>query len=501
MNRRKFLLSSASFAGAASMIPFARLAHAAGPFTDYKALICLYMYGGNDGHNTIIPLGSEYAAYAAARGGLTMRNSIDAASDNPNDLIFKRPLNAITPSNVSGRSFALHTSLKKTAALFNAGKAAVVANVGPLIYPTSRAQFQSGTIALPPQLFSHSDQETYWQTLASDLSQTGWGGRMADLMEAAKVNGNSPMPVGTSLSGSTPWLRAQLAIPHVLNTYTPEPIRAYRSNDVFCTVCPKSQEVFENQIIKVRVNKFEEAYGDVMARAIDTQRFISGALEVVPTFRSDFPGTAADALPLSNPAKPGLAQVSGTVQNGLADQLRMVARVIAARSGLVATGGITPKRQIFFVSIGGFDSHGESYEDHAKLLGAIDGAVGAFQAKMDGLGLGANVTLFTASEFGRTLESNGGGSDHGWGNHHFVVGGAVQGGKFYGAPGSNGFPTVAVGTSTDVGEGRLLPTISADEYAATLGRWFGLSTDELKTVLPNLNNFQQFANFNVGFLG
>jgi uncharacterized protein (DUF1501 family) len=135
------------------------------------------------------------------------------------------------------------------------------------------------------------------------------------------------------------------------------------------------------------------------------------------------------------------------------------------------------------------------------LMAAIDGAVGAFQAKMEALNVAPNVTLFTASEFGRTLESNGEGSDHGWGSHHFVVGGAVQGGKLYGAPGSNGFPVVALGTNTDIGEGRLLPTITTDEYAATLGRWFGLSETELKILLPNLNNFQQFAGFNVGFLG
>jgi uncharacterized protein (DUF1501 family) len=239
----------------------------------------------------------------------------------------------------------------------------------------------------------------------------------------------------------------------------------------------------------------------VLARAIDTQRFISAKLAAIPTFRADFPGTGADLLPLADPANPGLAESNDNVQNRLADQLRMVARIIAARKTLRAPNNTLPTRQIFYVSIGGFDNHGAEYETHAKLLAAIDSAVAAFYAKMDALGDAQNVTLFTASEFGRTLESNGEGSDHGWGSHHFVVGGAVQGGKFYGAPGSNGFPLVALNTATDIGEGRLLPTISTEEYAATLGRWFGLSETELKTVLPNLSNFQQFAGFNVGFMG
>jgi uncharacterized protein (DUF1501 family) len=503
MNRRKFILDAARFAGATSLIPFARLAHGAGPFTDYKALVCLYMYGGNDCHNTIIPLGNEYATYAAARAGLAMPNSTNIAADNPANSIFKRPLNAITPSNVSGRSFALHTNLKKTAALFNAGKAAVVSNVGPLIQPTTKAQFLGETVALPPQLFSHSDQEVYWQSLSNTIDQTGWGGRFADLMEAARTNGNSPLAIGTTVSGDTPFLRGETAIPYSISPYGPQPIRAYRSWDAYagCNTCPDTQRIFENRIVATRVNRYEDAYGDVLARAIDTQRFISGGMDTTPTFRSDFPGTGGDVLPLNDPAKPGTAQHDGVLQNRLADQLRMVARIIASRDKLVAPNGVTPKRQVFFVSIGGFDTHGANYEDQTNLLAAIDGAVGAFQAKMEALNIAQNVTLFTASEFGRTLESNGEGSDHGWGSHHFVVGGAVQGGKFYGTPTAGNFPLVALNTATDVGEGRLLPTISVEEYAATLGRWFGISETELKIVLPNLNNFQQFANFNVGFMG
>ncbi len=502
MNRRKFILNAARFAGATSMLPFARLAHAVGPFNDYKALVCLYMYGGNDSHNTVIPLGSEYAAYAAARAGLAMPNSTNIATDNPANSIFTRPLNAIAPLNISGRTFALHTSLKKTAGLFNAGKAAVVSNVGPMIQPTSKAQFQGESVALPPQLFSHSDQEVYWQTLGA-FDQSGWGGRFADLMEAARTNGNSPLAIATTVSGDTPFLRGETSLPYSISPYGPGPIRAYRSWDAYagCAACPNTQSVFENQIVATRVNRFEDAYGDVLARAIDTQRFISGGMESTPTFRSDFPGTGADVLPLADPAKPGNAQHDGALQNRLADQLRMVARLIAARGNLIAPNGVSPKRQVFFVSIGGFDSHGANYEDHAQLLSAIDSAVAAFQAKMEALNIAQNVTLFTASEFGRTLESNGEGSDHGWGGHHFVVGGAVQGGKFYGTPSAGNFPLVALNTATDVGEGRLLPTISVEEYAATLGRWFGISETELKIVLPNLNNFQQFANFNVGFLG
>jgi uncharacterized protein (DUF1501 family) len=503
MKRRDFLLHTARFAAATAAIPYARLAYGLGPFTDYKALVCLYMYGGNDSHNTIIPLGSEYAAYARARAGLAMANRTDAAADNPDNAIFTRPLNSISPTNVSGRSFALHTSLKRTAALFNAGKVAVVSNVGTMIQPTSKAQFQSESVPLPPQLFSHSDQENYWQSLSGSLTQSGWGGRMADLIEASGVNGNTPFAAAASIAGDTAILRGETSVPFSMSPYGPQAIQAFRFWNAYsgCTNCPDTQRVFENRIIAARTNRFEEAYGDAVARAMDTQRFLSNGLDVTPTFRGDFPGTGADVLPLADPAKPGLAQHDGTLQNPLADQLRMVARLIAARNRFVSPNGVTPKRQVFFVAIGGFDNHGAEYATHAQLLAAIDGAVASFQAKMENLGMSQNVTLFTASEFGRTLESNGEGSDHGWGGHHLVVGGAVQGGKFYGGVGAGNFPVVALNTATDVGEGRLLPTIAVEEYAATLGRWFGLSTTELRTLLPNLNNFQQFTNHNVGFLG
>ncbi len=494
MDRRSFLKSSAGFAGTAGLLPYARLAHAAGPYNDYKALVCLFMYGGNDNHNTIIPLGTEYAGYKTARSALAMINSTDVAADVPTASIFTRPLNAIAPTNTPGRSFALHTSLKKTAGLFNAGKVAVVSNVGPLVQPTTKAQFGNGAVPVPPQLFSHSDQQAYWQSLNTDLSISGWGGRMADVMAAGSVNGTSPLSMGISLAGSAPFLRANQAVPYSLSPAGPIKITSYRSWDNWNATRPSPQLIFEDQVAVARVNKYEDAYGDVLARSVDTEAYISTRLEVVPTYRADFPGTAADGA-IADAAKPGLAPRSGEVTNALADQLRMVARMIKARSTMGA------KRQIYFVSIGGFDNHGAEYEKHAKLLSAIDNAVAAFQAKMEANGDGANVTLFTASDFGRTLRSNGEGSDHGWGSHHFVVGGAVQGGKFYGAPGINNFPDVSMGTNVDVGQGRLLPTISSDEYAATLGTWFGLSKTELEGVLPNLNKFQQFTNYKIGFLG
>ncbi len=494
MDRRAFIKSTAGFAGAASLIPYARLAHAAGPFDDYKALVCLFMYGGNDCHNTVIPLGGEYADYKTARTVLAMSNDTNVAADVATNNIFTRPVNPLTVSNVSGRSFALHTNLKKTAELFNAGKVAFVNNVGPLVRPTTKTQFTNGGIALPPQLFSHSDQQAYWQSLSNDLGVSGWGGRMADVMFAGNVNGTSPLSLSISLAGSAPYLRANDAVPYSLSPSGAIKIRSYRSWDNWATTRPNPQAVFEDQVVAARTNKFEDAYGDMLARSIDTEIFVSSKLETIPTYRADFPGTAADGT-IADPAKPGLAPRSGQVSNRLADQLRMVARMIAARTAM----GV--KRQIYFVSIGGFDNHGADYDKHAGLMSAMDSAVHAFQTKLEALAISDKVTLFSASDFGRTLKSNGEGSDHGWGGHYFVVGGAVQGGKFYGAPGTNGFPAVSTGTTTDVGQGRLLPTISSDEYAATLGRWFGLSKTELEGVFPNLNQFQQFTNYNVGFLG
>jgi uncharacterized protein (DUF1501 family) len=493
MDRRSFIKSTAGFAGSAGLLPYARLAHAAGPYDDYKALVCLFMYGGNDSHNTIIPLGTEYAGYKTARSTLAMSNSTDVAADVATNSIFTRPLNAIAPSNTPGRSFALHTSLKKTAVLFNAGKVAVVSNVGPMVQPITKAQFANGATPVPPQLFSHSDQQAYWQSLNTDLSISGWGGRMADVMAAGSVNGTSPLSIGISLAGSAPFLRANQAVPYSLSPSGPIKINSYRSWDNWNATRPNPQAIFDEQVIIARTNKFEDAYGDVLARSVDTEAYISTRLEVVPTYRADFPGTAADGT-IADATKPGLAPRVGNVTNQLADQLRMVARMIKARSTMGA------KRQIYFVSIGGFDNHGAEYEKHAKLLASIDDAVAAFQAKMEANSDGTNVTLFTASDFGRTLRSNGEGSDHGWGSHHFVVGGAVQGGKFYGTS-TSVFPEVTMGTITDVGQGRLLPTISSDEYAATLGTWFGLSKSELEGVLPNLSKFQQFTNYKIGFLG
>jgi uncharacterized protein (DUF1501 family) len=493
MDRRDFLKYSAGFAGSAGLLPFSRLAHAAGPYNDYKALVCLFMYGGNDCHNTIIPLGSEYAAYKAGRSILAMANRTDAAADVATDSIFTRPLNAINVSNVSGRSFALHTNFKQMAALFNQGKVAFVNNVGPMIQPTSKAQFSNSSVPLPPQLFSHSDQQAYWQSLTTDLNASGWGGRMADLLMLGNVNGNSPLSPSISIAGTTPFLRTNRAVPYSISPGGATKINAYRSWDNWSPARPNPQSIFDEQVVMARVNRYEDAYGDALARSVDTEIFLSNKLEVIPTYRADFPGTAADGT-IADPAKPGLAPVTGRVQNRLADQLRMVARMIAAR------GSIGAKRQIFFVSIGGFDNHGAEYQKHADLMAAIDSAVSAFYAKLVQLQVTQEVTLFSASDFGRTLRSNGEGSDHGWGGHYFVVGGAVQGGKFYGAPGTNGFPVAAMGTTTDIDQGRLLPTISSDEYAATLGRWFGLSTTELQGVLPNLSNFGQFTNNNIGFL-
>jgi uncharacterized protein (DUF1501 family) len=291
------------------------------------------------------------------------------------------------------------------------------------------------------------------------FASKGWGGRLADVL--SPNSGGGLIPVSISIGGSNIWMTAEQVLAFQLSSNGPAKVDGYRfwdSNTNF-------KGIFDNQVTMARRNILEDAWGDVMARAIDTSAAVSTAL-------------VAPSTPVVNTVFP---------TSRLGGQLKMVARMIAARQAI----GI--KRQIFFVSMGGFDTHGGQLTDHPPLLSALDDALSAFYQSTTELGVQNHVTTFTMSDFGRTLVSNGRGSDHGWGSHHFVLGGAVQGGNVYGE-----FPIVSNGsTPTNVGEGRLLPTTAIEQYGATLCSWMGAGSSELDAVFPLLN---RFSNRNLGFI-
>ncbi len=487
-DRRRFMKMMAAAASTPMVGNLMQAAYAAGPYNDYRALVCVFLFGGNDSHNMIIPLnpgiGGEYDKYAIGRGNLAIpsANAI--------------PVNA----GISGRSFGFHPSMTGLANIFNADrKLAAIPNAGVLLQPTSLAQYQAQT-NLPPQLFSHSDMQSHWQTGRADYpALTGWGGRMADLIESA--NANSQVSVSISAAGQSLFQKGNSAVAYAVSPWggtkstIVKRLRAYRDWDT----TSKPQAAFENQLNILRANVLEDQWGDQGARALTTGEFVNASLynldsSGAPT--KDASGNVSEKFPISPAPPTSFINSSGVSQsNRLASQLRSVANMIAARDTL----GV--KRQIFFVSLGGFDNHGDQFKNstnpipilsglHSDLIKQLDQAMSWFYNWSVSQGISSNVTSFTMSDFGRTQTSNGAGSDHGWGTHCFALGGAVNGGTFYGgtAVGSE-FPAVALLGPNDVGQGRLLPVTSVDEYGATFAKWMGASTGELGTVFPNLGRF------------
>jgi uncharacterized protein (DUF1501 family) len=362
-----------------------------------------------------------------------------------------------TQALAGGRKYALHPSMTGLTQLFNTGKAAVQLNVGPLVVPLTRAQYNSPDrvkYPLPPKLFSHNDQQSVWQSSAAEGSTVGWGGRFGDV---AMGNNSNPLFTCISITGNSVFLSGESALQYQCSTNGAIAVRTATNNFFYQS---ELKTAFLQMLQKNSSHLLENEYNAVMKRGVNAQSIVSQGLSGVS---------------LSTPFPTG---------NSLANQLKMVAQLIGARSSLGA------KRQVFMVSLGGFDLHNYLDTRHAPLLQKVDEAMSAFYKATVELGVANQVTSFTASDFGRTLTSNGDGSDHGWGSHHFVVGGAVKGAAFYGTP-----PPVSVGDTSapedqwHVGQGRLLPSTSVDQYAATLAKWFGVTPTELPLVLPNLKNF------------
>ena len=477
-SRRAFLRRSGQLALSGAALPFALNLAALGEAaafdaSDYKALVCVFMYGGNDYANTVVTYDdASYNAYSAVRGGGVgqVAGGIALAKSDLQATL----LNPAMPLP-EGRQYALHPAMGGLAGLFNNGNAAVQLNVGPLVKPLTRNQYISANrvlYPLPPKLFSHNDQQSVWQSSSPEGSTRGWGGTIGDL---ALSSNRTSLFTCINTGGNAVFLSGGDALSYQVSSNGAVPINAVKNN-VFGSAAVKN--ALTAMIQQPRSHVLENEYTKVTARAIGAETQITSALAGV---------TLTTPFPTGNP---------------LADQLKTVARLIGARAALGT------RRQVFLVSLGGFDLHDNLIAQQSTLLGRISSAMTAFYNATVELGVQRNVTAFTASDFGRTLTSNGDGSDHGWGSHHFVMGGAVMGGAFYGTA-----PPVSVGNSTTlaqdqwhVGQGRLLPSTSVDQYAATLAQWFGVAGPELNGILPNLRHFGSAANRpdypqNLGFMG
>ena len=421
--------------------------------TDYKALVCIFMNGGNDYANTVVNYDpTTHGLYSGIRTNIALSRDALAAT----------ALNPTTPLS-GGVQYALHPAMTGLAGLFNAGQAAVQLNVGPLVMPITRQQYNARSVPTPPKLFSHNDQQSVWQSSAAEGSPSGWGGRIGDLVLSNNANSTSLFTC-ISVTGNAVFLSGNSALSYQVGTGGPVRIRALNDSRVYDSEMVRA--AITALAVQERTHRLEKEYNLVTGRANGAFTQVSGALTRVP---------ASD---------PRLAAFPGS-GNNLSDQLRIVARLIAAR------GDLGTKRQVFFVSMGGFDLHDNLITGQTTLMDRLSKAMTAFYQATFELGVADKVTAFTASDFGRTLTSNGDGSDHGWGSHHLVVGGAVRGKAFYGKA-----PPVSVGNSnTDafdqwhVGQGRLLPSTSVDQYAGTLATWFGVQGTEMNNILPNLNNF------------
>ncbi|MEO5686661.1 MAG: DUF1501 domain-containing protein [Burkholderiaceae bacterium] len=454
-SRRAFLQRSSMLAMAGAAAPWALNLAAmseasAATATDYKALVCVFLYGGNDYGNTLIPYdAARYALYQGMRPTLAYTQAQLAATVlNPNVAL------------TGGLQYAIAPELAPLLPIFNAGKMGVMLNVGTLVQPTTKAQYTAGNTPLPPRLFSHNDQQSVWQSSSPEGASSGWGGRMGDLFEAG--NGNAVFTC-INVASNAVYLSGKVATQYQVSTTGPVALTGVSRPLFGSSACSAA---LQNLVTASSANLLENEYTRVTARSLSAGGTLTSALAAGPTINTPFP-------------------TPGT--NSLADQLKLVARMISTADAVGA------KRQVFFVSMGGFDNHDGLATIHPGLLTSVADALSAFYAATNELGVANQVTTFTASDFGRTLTANDG-SDHGWGSMHFMLGGAVNGGRYYGTP-----PVVADGGPDDVGQGRLLPSTSVDQYAATMGKWLGISDTDLLSVLPNLGHWNP-SQRNLGFV-
>ena len=454
-SRRAFLKRSAALGIAGTAMPFvtslAAIGEAAAAVTtDYKALVCVFLYGGNDHANTLPPFDqASYNLYQAARSNIALDRATLGAT----------VLNPVT-ALAGGRQYALAPTMAPLLPLFNAGKMAVALNVGTLMQPTTKTQYTNRSVPLPPKLFSHNDQQSVWQASNPEGATSGWGGRIGDLFQSG--NGSSTLTC-INATGNAVFLTGRTAIQYSVSSNGPI---ALLNNGSTLFGSSTAAGTLRTLMTASQSNIFQNEHTRISKRALDTFSQVNTALA----------GAPAASFPLF------------PTPNSLADQLRIVARLISVSSELGA------RRQVFLVSLGGWDMHDALVTGHPRQTGLLANAMKAFYDTTTALGVADKVTTFTASDFGRTLQSNDDGSDHGWGGMHFVMGDAVRGQRFYGTP-----PAIGNNTPDDVGQGRLLPTMSVDQYASTLASWFGVSAGDMPTVLPNIGNYNA-STWNLGFV-
>jgi uncharacterized protein (DUF1501 family) len=440
ITRRRFMkaLGAGGLVHALGVTPGTVWAQAAGAsgFSDYKALVCVFLFGGNDSWSMVVPRSdAEYNAYAQSRQNLA---------------IAKDQLLPIDALNGNGVLYGMHPSMQGVASLFDSARCAVMANVGPLIAPTTKAQYQQGSVPLPPQLFSHNDQQDQWHSLrGKTVSKTGWAGRIADLL-ASQVS-SQQLALNVSLSGNTLFQAGQVATPYIMGASGATTFTGFGATGTGLA----RKTAFQNVVNASYGTVYERAYAGVQKRAVKYADLVNGALAAAPPLATVFPANSP-----------------------LATQLQTVAKMIAVRESL----GMS--RQVFFVATGGFDTHDDQLLDQPALLGNVSASLAAFHAATVELGVAERVTAFTQSDFGRTLTSNGDGSDHAWGGVQLVVGGAVKGRTIYGR-----YPVLTISGADDVGGGRMIPAVSSDQYAATLAKWFGVPDADLAKIAPSIGNF------------
>ena len=460
MDRRQFLRHTSAISGSIALGQLAAAGARAATPGDYKALVCIFLYGGNDSNNMIVPVTTAaYQSYAAIRGPLALG---DPKGSNPFGGVDAGGNSTALLPLVDGSgqaTYGVHNALPGVRDLWNTGELAVVANVGTLTAPLTKADYIGGK-SRPENLFSHIDQQHQWQTAASssaaalsNLGTTGWGGRLMDRL--ASLNSGSQVPTMISTAG----------------------------NNLLITA-PAARSLVVPATGSFGVQGFSSSSADVARRTALTQLLgIDNQYDLVHAAE----GIMASALTSSAIVNPLLGSTTTTsatyfsgLTSGFAKQMLAIAKLIEGRSALGAN------RQLFLVNLGSFDTHINEIAAHQTLYTDLGVGLKAFHSAMTAIGAAANVTSFTLSDFSRTYKPNtGGGSDHGWGSHHLVAGGAVKGKAIYGT-----MPTLQLGGTDDEGnEGRWIPTTSVDQYAATLANWFGASSADISVAIPNFSAF------------